>query len=319
MSNFKARLTGYNPTGGGVDADGQPVGSSIPGGGGIGGAAQIGAGIFDLLYADDIYKEQEGAFKQAGASYDKFRSTLGNQSFDVSQAVRDLAARGIRETDTSGIDANLATVLGNMNDPRAFANVNSLLTATNQAKQQQKIADIARGDALMQPLVDAEQANLEKKQDLQTQLGMFDMQQALADRTQAAQNMQDARAAKRDAFGNIVGGVTNLATSFLTPLAEDGGAVEALLRKGNVVKTNGEFDHDTNKKALIDEKTGEKEAELTGGEYVLNPEQGEEIHMAYRGIEQILRSGEEPTMDQLMALFQAVQTVFSQPQFNEEE
>ena len=39
--------------------------------------------------------------------------------------------------------------------------------------------------------------------------------------------------------------------------------------------TGGEFDHDTNKKALVDEETGEKEAELTGEEVVLNPEQTE--------------------------------------------
>ena len=60
-----------------------------------------------------------------------------------------------------------------------------------------------------------------------------------------------------------------------------------------------------------------KEAEATGGEYILNPEQGEQINMAYKGIEQIVESGEEPTMDQLMALYEAVQSVFSQPQFNE--
>ena len=33
-------------------------------------------------------------------------------------------------------------------------------------------------------------------------------------------------------------------------------------------KTEGEFNHDTNKKAVIDEENGEKEAELTGGELV---------------------------------------------------
>jgi len=67
----------------------------------------------------------------------------------------------------------------------------------------------------------------------------------------------------------------------------------------------------------LDEETGVKEAEATGGEYILNPEQGEEISMAYKGIEQIVESGEEPTMDQLMALYEAVRSVFSQPQFNE--
>ena len=95
----------------------------------------------------------------------------------------------------------------------------------------------------------------------------------------------------------------------------------AIVKEGGmnapVTKLEGEFDLDTNKKAIIDEETGVKEAEATGGEYILYPEQGEEIHMAYKGIEQIVDSGEEPTMDQLMALYEAVRNVFSQPQFNE--
>lgn len=37
--------------------------------------------------------------------------------------------------------------------------------------------------------------------------------------------------------------------------------------------TKGEFSHKTNKKAVIDEENGEKEAELTGGEFVFNPKQ----------------------------------------------
>ena len=41
--------------------------------------------------------------------------------------------------------------------------------------------------------------------------------------------------------------------------------------------TKGEFNHDTNKKAVIDEESGEKEGELTGGEVVFNPEQTDKI------------------------------------------
>ena len=37
--------------------------------------------------------------------------------------------------------------------------------------------------------------------------------------------------------------------------------------------TEGEFSHKTNKKAVIDQENGIKEAELTGGEGILNPNQ----------------------------------------------
>ena len=41
--------------------------------------------------------------------------------------------------------------------------------------------------------------------------------------------------------------------------------------------TEGEFNHDTNKKAVIDEESGRKEGELTRGEVVFNPEQTDNI------------------------------------------
>ena len=50
-------------------------------------------------------------------------------------------------------------------------------------------------------------------------------------------------------------------------------------------KTGGEFNHDTNKKALIDEESGEKEAELTGNEtmFVFNPKQTSTFEKLVRG------------------------------------
>ena len=47
---------------------------------------------------------------------------------------------------------------------------------------------------------------------------------------------------------------------------EKGGQYEFANKGGEVHMTEGEFSHKTNKKALIDEETGEKEAELTGDE-----------------------------------------------------
>lgn len=54
---------------------------------------------------------------------------------------------------------------------------------------------------------------------------------------------------------------------------EDGGTYIA--ERGGM--TSGEFDHDTNKKAIVDEQTGKKEGELTGGEGVLNEDHLDDI------------------------------------------
>lgn len=69
--------------------------------------------------------------------------------------------------------------------------------------------------------------------------------------------------------------------------------------------TEGEFDHDTNKKAIIDEQSGEKEGELTGGEGVFN-----EDHLAE--IVEMIKEGDE---DGLMIY---LRNLLEEPQFGYE-
>ena len=71
---------------------------------------------------------------------------------------------------------------------------------------------------------------------------------------------------------------------------------------GQVYETEGEFDHSTNKKALVDEETGVKEAELTGGELVFNPDHTKKI-------EQFIAEG------RAKALFNFLQDLLSEPRF----
>jgi hypothetical protein len=66
--------------------------------------------------------------------------------------------------------------------------------------------------------------------------------------------------------------------------------------------TSGEFDHDTNKKAIVDEGSGKKEGELTGGEGVLA-----EDHLA--DIVQMIKDGDED------GLFAYLKGLLQEPQF----
>lgn len=68
--------------------------------------------------------------------------------------------------------------------------------------------------------------------------------------------------------------------------------------------TEGEFDHDTNKKAIVDEENGQKEGELTGGEMVFNPEQTD-------GITTLVEKGDAE------GLLMFLRDLLSQPQFQE--
>lgn len=74
---------------------------------------------------------------------------------------------------------------------------------------------------------------------------------------------------------------------------------------GKVGKTGGEFNHDTNKKALVDEESGEKEAELTGDEtmFVFNPKQTSTFEKLVKG-------------DDPVALMKFMKKLLKKPQFN---
>ena len=350
-------LTGINPEGGGFDEFGNPIQSLIPGGGALAGAAQIGAGFLDIARANKEMKRQQDMKRAAQRRADAARGKLDSFEFDVSQAQRDLATAGIRPTDLSPMQSVQATELAALStDPRALmGGLGASTTRAQRGLLAAQQADLGRELDAMRGLADLEQSALEKKQDLQVDLQRQDYETSLMDRAMAQQNIEAARQSKRDAISGMIGGAVGIATAGLYKPGEPqskttkpyiegllqglenkarGGRVKyghggkmnegvliAILEEGGmnapVTKLEGEFDHSTNKKAIIDEETGVKEAEATGGEYILNPEQGEEISMAYKGIEQIVESGEEPTMDQLMALYEAVRSVFSQPQFNE--
>lgn len=74
---------------------------------------------------------------------------------------------------------------------------------------------------------------------------------------------------------------------------------------GKVGKTGGEFSHATNKKALIDEESGEKEAELTGNEtmFVFNPKQTSQFEKLVKGNDPV-------------ALMKFMKKLLKKPQFN---
>lgn len=388
--DYRAFFTGIDPSGGGKDEFGQNIPGMIPGGGALGGLAQVAGGIADIAGSREEIKRQRKLKKEADHRARQARAGLDAFEFDVSQAQRDLATAGIRPTDLTPMQSLQATELAALStDPRALMGGAAGATArAQQATMAAQQADLQRELGAMRGLANLEQSALEKKQGLQLGLQQQDYMMGLQDRAQAQANIEAARQAKRQAFGSIAGGLANIGIAaatgglggaagsaakgvantagekalanaaggstsnllgmlsaqgggvslppidFSNPAAlgavpatrtlmgaanvyEEGGTIDEILRRQPVQKTEGEFNHDTNKKAIVDEETGVKEGEATGGEYILNPEQGEEINMAYKGIEQIVESGEEPTMDQLMALYEAVRGVFSQPQFNE--
>lgn len=334
---FAQFLTGIDSDGGGYDEFGNSISSMIPGGGALAGLGQVAGGIADIVGSKKEIERQRRKRQGAKGRRQEARGALDSFEFDVSQAQRDLATAGIRPTDLSPMQSVQATELATLSsDPRALmGGIGASTARANQAIQATQQADLARELGAMSNLAGLEQKALEQKQGLQLGLLQSDRDMAITDQAQAGANIEAARARKRDAFGNIAGGLANIgiaaATGGLGGSAAAGGRVKyeeggkmnedvmmrILEEQRPVQKTEGEFNHDTNKKAIIDEETGVKEGEATGGEYILNPEQGEAIKVQYDEIARVIEEGGEPSMEELQNLYDAVHEVFSQPQFNE--
>jgi len=142
----------------------------------------------------------------------------------------------------------------------------------------------------------------------------------------AGQNLAETEASNpfADALGNVASIWASAPTP--TPTGKNGGVIDRILAEGGkpiVQKLEGPEDHDKKKYAImedgavLDEDNGEKVAEATGQEYILNSDQAGTIHSEYDMIAQKIKNGEEVSQDEWMKFYGAVDEVFSQPQFNE--
>ena len=80
----------------------------------------------------------------------------------------------------------------------------------------------------------------------------------------------------------------------------------------------GEESHEANPISMVAEN-GEVVGEATGGEIILNSEQTEDIENAVAVVDQAIEAGGEPSMEDLMAVYEAVSDTLSQPQFQDEQ
>jgi len=351
-------MTGWNPSGGGTDIFGNPIPMQIPGGGGAQGIAGVVGGVADLLSYRKDKKQQEGYLSAAKKDVDKYKSDFASGLYDqrVAQAQRDLAMAGVRPTDTSGIQSSAATALQAASaDPRVLGGLlGNIQRNQAQQMQQQQMADVQREIASKSNLANLEQSVLAQNIGLKQNMGMMGLAEATAARNQALQNLEQLKQNKRDAFGNIIGGAADIGMTLagMPQIGGMGGGAEAagaaaqsgsssgggfqalgsLLglnpseldpyerqykRGGEVQKTPGKFSHKTNPIDIM--QNGKKVGEMTGGEYVINPDQADAIEDAYEKIAEKKSSGKKISRQELMMLYDVIRGIFSQPQFKEEE
>jgi hypothetical protein len=78
----------------------------------------------------------------------------------------------------------------------------------------------------------------------------------------------------------------------------------------------GPASHETNPIDMVD-KNGEKVGEAMGGEFIINNDQADSMMAEYKPLKEKIDAGEKPTEDEWMQLYEAVDSVLGQPQFQD--
>jgi len=309
---FRQMMSGWSPTAGGQTMFGQPIPGQIPGGGILQGAASVAGGIADLIASNKRIAGQRGYMEQAQKAQAAFEGDVKSGKYDarVAQAQRDLAQAGMRKSDTTPLqEASAGAMKALSSDPRALAGA---LTGIQRTEASGRMAmqeqDLQRELASKSNLANLEQAALDANIGFRRNLGYEKFQRNIDAERMAKQNIETLMDRRSDAWTDIAGGILGAAQSAFMPTAQKGAKVQ---------KTPGEFSHKKNPIDIM--KDGMKVGEMTGGEYIINPEQADTIEDAFEKIKENQKKGKQPSTQELMMLYKAVRSVFSQPQFQDED
>lgn len=277
----------------------------------------IGTGV-GLAQQSKLRKDLAGRQQEAEGQFDRSLQAIRDISFEPSQQLRDArmsqleAGRAIGDMAAQRTDEAQARAIAALRDsPRDLQSVGTrVIDSALDAQQQAEIAGTQQ--TLGAELGMAEDAEAARMRGIQRDLSLEQMLMGRA--AQAGDVAQQGIFASQAAGTEAIQALGNLGTQALmqgvdfdalggTPGSGFTGAEGGYIGEEGGV-TEGEFDHDTNKKAIIDEENGQKEGELTGGEMVLNPEQTD-------GITTLVEKGDAD------GLLMFLRDLLSQPQFQE--
>ena len=246
----------------------------------------------------------------------------------VTQDTRDLAELQMRQSAEAMQnlrDQNLALsqqaiASGVMDPTRASQSIANIAPALSRQLGQSELSAAMQSTAAKQNLANLAEgyarANILREQGVMDMNVQADRSLQERIRREGAQAAGLGFAAQGQAIGQMINapaagadaGISAGIMAKMAGLKEKGGMLN-----DQIYVTGGEFDHDTNKKALIDEETGEKEAELTGDEAVLNPEQTDNTMQAFKILKDAIAKMENPPEELLAALEKM--SHFDEPQF----
>lgn len=224
--------------------------------------------------------------EQKGKSlYDKMISEFESGDYDLSlsQDVRDSAeqqrilAEQFSDAASQRATASMQSALAasRYGDPRSAAMIPQQLDRLEAGAQKAELAGLEQKVKADTALAKAQQGIDEKNMAMMQSLGSMQLKRGAADMDAGALAKAQAQQAKTQAQSAAIAAAAQAPFAFMMQeqgyeTDEDGGQHKFANKPGEVHMTGGEFSHKTNKKALVDEETGIKEAELTGDEAMVS-------------------------------------------------
>jgi hypothetical protein len=262
----------------------------------LAGLAQRSASKKAKEAGQDILQTEGGIQSEEGKKmYEAMLAELRSGKFDVSQAQRDLSqdtkhmAEEFVETTRQRGQERRGDVVSAIQsgDVRTASMVPKQAQAIEQSIQDAELKSLQTKVGADKAIADLEQSGLDRQARLSEMEMMRGAQGAEAGRQMQLQAMlQQAQAGPQATQEGIQTALAAYSQLFDPEYGDDdkkedeeeGNAKGGKLDFGREgLKTDGEFSHEDNPKAIIDEDTGIKEGEVTGGELVFNPEQSDNM------------------------------------------
>jgi len=223
---------------------------------GAGGLGDLGLGIYNIIQGSKNLKESK-------ADYQRFMSERPELSASsaYAQAENQAYSKKMLDMQRQSLQRNLAQgVAAASADPRALA---ASLTGM------QRSAAISEQQAVGAQAQQQMQATLARAR-AEDQMTGAKESRSQGDIAMARENINASRQAIGQGIGQAVGGAGSVAGAVVGLNGND-----FFGEKGGVIKTPGSFSHEKNPIHMV--KDGAKIGEMTGGEYIFNPNQMSKI------------------------------------------
>ena len=269
-------------------------GNALPLGTAVSGAGSLVGGIVGAAAQADLMQRAQRSLNEANQELDKLKSSqpsLATPS-EYYKQVQQAYDQRLMQQRLEDINRSLATTTQAASQFGARG-LGAVMQASQQAQQAQRQETLTQQRLQTQALSDLAKAR-ERETQLREVRSTRDLEYAFDARALGEARVAQAEQQRIQNIANIAGGVAGIAGGTVGMLLEEGGKVAK--RGVKVTKTPGEFSHKRNPLHVINQE-GEKVAEVTGGEYVFNPEQSKRLL-------QLAKQGDSPLHKFVMRLLQ---------------